>query len=433
MGVNTNRIVSLNDTNYHLWKVKMKDLLFMKNMHLPVFVAQKPESMSDKNRTLSINKYVVLSDFLWIIMFTITLQGLLIRCQECASSLKMKFWDYYFGILYLNLRRLLRSLSQIQPLMCTWQGDEKEGTREKSEKGREKSINTRIWSITIVTKKGIFRSIVSYEKRRTKAKRKDDNDDDDDNEDRVTIVTCDDLVILRDFESVNLVSDESMWIIDSGATLHVTSRKEFFTSYTLGDFGVLKIGNDGVTKVIGVGDVYLQTNIGMQLWLRGVKHAPNKLTKGNLVVAKGEKFFKLYWTKALVAKDIVNHRRLSHINEKWLNYLAKKDMFPGLKNEKLDKCSHCMAGKQTRVFFEKHPPSRKSKLLELVYSDVCGPLKSKDQVLKKFKHFQALVERQSGKKVKCICSNNSGEYCGPFDVYCKQQGIKNEKTPPKTP
>lgn len=67
-----------------------------------------------------------------------------------------------------------------------------------------------------------------------------------------------DLIILRESEAVNLVSDESLWIIDSGATLHVTPRKEFFTSYTSGDFGVLKMGNDGVSKVIGIGDVCLQ-------------------------------------------------------------------------------------------------------------------------------------------------------------------------------
>ncbi|RDX76303.1 hypothetical protein CR513_43717, partial [Mucuna pruriens] len=42
-----------------------------------------------------------------------------------------------------------------------------------------------------------------------------------------------------------------------------------------GDFGVLKIGNDGVTKVIGVDDVCLQTNTRMRLWLRGVKHVPD--------------------------------------------------------------------------------------------------------------------------------------------------------------
>ncbi|RDY00296.1 hypothetical protein CR513_16554, partial [Mucuna pruriens] len=157
-------------------------------------------------------------------------------------------------------------------------------------------------------------------------------------------------------------------------------------------------------------------------------------------MARGEKISKLYWTKALVAKDNTSlwHRRLSHISERGLNCLAKKGMLLGLKNAKFEKCSHCMDGKQTRVSFKKHSPSRKSEFLELVHSDVCGPLKVytlklKDQVLEKFKHFQALFERQSGKKVKCIHSYNGGEYYGPFDVYCKQQCIKHEKNPPKTP
>ena len=91
----------------------------------------------------------------------------------------------------------------------------------------------------------------------------------------MTTATSDDLVILHDPNSLNLVSDESTWIIDSGATLHVTAKKEFFTSYTPGDFGVLKMGHDDVSEVIGVGDVCLQTNMGIQLLLRGVKHAPD--------------------------------------------------------------------------------------------------------------------------------------------------------------
>ena len=95
---------------------------------------------------------------------------------------------------------------------------------------------------------------------------------------------------------------------------------------------------------------------------------------------------KLYWTKTLVARDNVNamdmeaslwHQRLSHISEKGLNCLAKKDMLLGLKNADLEKCSHCMIGKQIRVAFKKHPPSKKSELLELVHLDVCGPLKVK--------------------------------------------------------
>ncbi|RDX94958.1 hypothetical protein CR513_22583, partial [Mucuna pruriens] len=370
------------------------------------------------------------------------------------------------------------SSSQSGVLVIENKGRSQKKEREKSiskSKSRYKNMKCHYCHKTWHIHKHYFLWKKENKGKKGKLKEKDD--------DHVTTAIGDDLVILRDFESVNIVSDESMWIIDGGATLHVTSRKEFFTSYTTGDFGVLKMGNDGVTKVIDVGDVCLQINTGI-----GVKHALDvrfnlisvhmlddggydnhfdygkwKLTKGNLVVARGEKISKLYWTKALVAKDGMNamdmeaslwHRRLSHINEKGLNCLAKKDMLPRLKNAELEKCSHCMAGKQTRVSFKKHPPSRKSKLLELVHSDVYDPLKvksfssalyfvtfiddcskkfwvyvlkTKDQVLEKFEQFQALVERQSSKKMKYIRSDNGGEYYGSFD------GIRQEKTPPKTP
>jgi hypothetical protein len=99
-------------------------------------------------------------------------------------------------------------------------------------------------------------------------------------------------------------------------------------------------------------------------------------------------------------------------------------------------------------------------ILDLVHSDVCDPMKTrtlggclyfvtfiddhsrklwvytlkrKDQVLDVFKQFQASVERQTGKKLRCIRTNNKGEYLGPFDEYCKQQGIWHQMTPLKTP
>ena len=94
--------------------------------------------------------------------------------------------------------------------------------------------------------------------------------------------------------------------------------------------------------------------------------------------------------------------------------------------------------------------------MELVHSDLCGPfkvkskggalyfvtfidehsrkiwvypLKSKDQVLDVFNQCQALSERQTGKKLKGIHTDNGGEYIGPFDNYCKLQGIRHQKNP----
>ena len=87
---------------------------------------------------------------------------------------------------------------------------------------------------------------------------------------------------------------------------------------------------------------------------------------------------------------------------------------------------------------KKRGSNHKSESLSLVHSDVCGPLptmslggasyfvtfiddyssrkvwvyplRRKDDVLSVFQKFVTLVENQSGKKVKCLCSNNGGEY-----------------------
>jgi len=48
MKANTNKMVYLNDINYHLWKGKMEDLLFVKKFHIPVFATEKPEEKTGK-------------------------------------------------------------------------------------------------------------------------------------------------------------------------------------------------------------------------------------------------------------------------------------------------------------------------------------------------------------------------------------------------
>ena len=40
--------VSLNGMNYHIWRNKMKDLLFVMKLHLPIFATIKPEIKKDE-------------------------------------------------------------------------------------------------------------------------------------------------------------------------------------------------------------------------------------------------------------------------------------------------------------------------------------------------------------------------------------------------
>ena len=60
-------------------------------------------------------------------------------------------------------------------------------------------------------------------------------------------------------------------------------------------------------------------------------------------------------------------------------------------------------------------------------------LKSKDQVLSFFKEFQARAERELGRKLKAVQTDNGGEYKGHFEEYYKAQGIRIKYIVPKTP
>lgn len=54
--------------------------------------------------------------------------------------------------------------------------------------------------------------------------------------------TVDDLIVVYGENMINVVSREATWIIDTSASLHVTPCRELFSSYTFGEFGVLKLG-----------------------------------------------------------------------------------------------------------------------------------------------------------------------------------------------
>jgi transposase InsO family protein len=60
--------------------------------------------------------------------------------------------------------------------------------------------------------------------------------------------------------------------------------------------------------------------------------------------------------------------------------------------------------------------------------------KTSEDVLKRFKEFKALVENQTGKRIKILRSDNGGEYTSyAFKKFCTKAGIKRELTVPYTP
>jgi transposase InsO family protein len=61
-------------------------------------------------------------------------------------------------------------------------------------------------------------------------------------------------------------------------------------------------------------------------------------------------------------------------------------------------------------------------------------LKTKCEVFKRFQEFRALVENQTGKKIKVLRSENGGEYTSTkFAEFCAEQGIWRQLAIPNNP
>ncbi|KAK2998010.1 hypothetical protein RJ639_025476 [Escallonia herrerae] len=156
------------------------------------------------------------------------------------------------------------------------------------------------------------------------------------------------------------------------------------------------------------------------------------LDREGYFVAFGEKQWKVIKGSMVVAREnqktTLWHHRLGHLSESGMKILHSKNALPGMKNIQLDFCEGCVYGKQKRVSFRRDGKEKKIERLELVHTDVCGPttvkslgddasrktwiyaIKQKSDVYHTFKKWKALVENETGNKVKCLKSDNGGEY-----------------------
>ncbi|VFQ77038.1 unnamed protein product [Cuscuta campestris] len=132
--------------------------------------------------------------------------------------------------------------------------------------------------------------------------------------DTAALADADDLFFVCDDTNFDVVFQDCTWIIDSGASCHLTPHREFFSSYTSGDFGYVKMGKgaDKSSKIVGMGTVCLKTNTGCRLTLRDVRHVPefryNLISAGGLdedgyVSRLGEGKWKLTKGSLIVARD----------------------------------------------------------------------------------------------------------------------------------
>lgn len=134
------------------------------------------------------------------------------------------------------------------------------------------------------------------------------------------------------------------------------------------------------------------------------------------------------------------------------------DLASGIKIENCNEimnCVSCIKGKLTKKPFLKNCDKRSNQCLDLIHSDVCGPMKtetpgtfiddhsrytilyllhSKDEVFQKFEEYVALVENKFGVLHRMFRFDNEGEYCGSaVQGFLKKKGISFQTTVPYSP
>lgn len=196
-----------------------------------------------------------------------------------------------------------------------------------------------------------------------------------------------------------------------------------------------------------------------------VARAVNKLYEVNFSIEKGE-FAGL--TKAenkTISSQKFWHFRLAHLNMADIKKLVDGDMVNGIGGLKINLnerfCEPCIMGKQTKLPFPKCNSPRSNRMLQLIHSDVCGPItpqaydgskyfvtfiddyskasmvyciKRKSEVIIKFKEYVAMAEALHNQKIACLKADNGGEYVSnEFKTFCHEKGIRLNYTVPYNP
>ncbi len=122
----------------------------------------------------------------------------------------------------------------------------------------------------------------------------------------------------------------------------------------------------------------------------------------------------------------------------------------------IETCIPCKLTKSKKSPHKNIGEIKSTELLELVHSDLWGPapvqslggskyfvsfvddfsrhvtvftISRKSQAFECFKEYKALVEKQTGKQIKSLRTDNGMEYCNNnFNNFCKKEGIKHERT-----
>ncbi|GJT86463.1 retrovirus-related pol polyprotein from transposon TNT 1-94 [Tanacetum coccineum] len=171
-----------------------------------------------------------------------------------------------------------------------------------------------------------------------------------------------------------------------------------------------------------------------------------------------------FFAKASESVNWLWHKRLSHLNFKNINKLAKQNKVLGLPllvYSKDKPCSACEKGKHKRASFKTKQNFSIRKCLHLLHMDLFGPvspmsinhekytlvivdeysrytwvhfLKKKSHAAEMIMSFIRMVEKQNDVKVKHIRTDNGTEFRNSkLESFCNEKGISQNFSSPYTP
>jgi hypothetical protein len=307
--------------------------------------------------------------------------------------------------------------------------------------------------------------------------------------------------------SVIPIEREEKWLIDSGASSHMTNQREHMSDYQ--EFKQpekVGLGDGRTVDALGIGKVHVHMSSGREsnkavitnvllvpklacslFSVRAATSTGSKINFGTTrcwirdangkLCGTGTLENKLY---QLHCKSVTSestsmasrqgnevdlwHQRLGHLNHQYIKKIVDGRLATGIKFprfESLSFCEGCIEGKMHRAPFKPVGEVRSQRKLELVHSDVCGPmsvesmggqkyfvtfiddysrcctvyfLRHKSEVLEKFKEFEAAVTNEAGTSIAKLRTDNGGEYLSTeFTEFLKSKGIRHELTVPHSP
>ncbi|KAI3718322.1 hypothetical protein L6452_19187 [Arctium lappa] len=291
-----------------------------------------------------------------------------------------------------------------------------------------------------------------------------------------------------------------MWYLDSGCSKHMTGQKALLSNYTEKFSGNVRFGNDQLSPIFGYGDI-IQDNITISKvsYVEGLGHnlfsigqfcdkglevnfkskSCSVRTEDGTELLGGHRKTNLYtinlskvhidnqvclMTKATQQQSWLWHRRLSHLNFRYINKLVRGKLvkgLPELKYEKEHLCAACEKGKMKRSAHKPKPEPSTSSSLELIHMDLCGPmrtqslggkkyvlvivddysrytwvkfLRSKDETPEVLILFLKTTQVKLQRQVKFLRTDNGTEFKNKIvDDYLESVGISHQFSAARTP